>query len=45
MKKGISTASKAEKRKKITLKDYYEALPKPVVTSEKQRFLDNASSG
>ena len=40
MKKQINTASEAEKIKKITLKDYYEALPKPVVTSEKQRFLD-----
>lgn len=40
MKKETSTASKAEKNKKNTLKDYYKSLAKPVVFSEKQRFLE-----
>lgn len=44
MKKGICAASKAEKRKKMTLKDYYQSLAKPVVISEKQNFLDRIAT-
>lgn len=40
MKNQTDTAPNAQKNKRITLRDYYMALPKPVVTSEKQRFLE-----